>query len=635
VKLRLIVVLAALALVLTPLLTATAQAASTCTWDSGTATLSVFVDVDEIGTLVVSDTDILFNGSVCDAAATTLAVDTIDVANGGSAVLRMDLSGGPFAPGAEVEATGTSEIEITTDLAFLVIRGTSGADTISLGSNGGNLNGDDDVDVFFTDDGYIVVEAKEGNDSVSGAGDLVVGSALAFTQLELLGNAGNDSLRGGSRFDQLFGGAGDDLLIGGAGGDELMGNGDDDTLEGGPGNDGLRGGLGRDVVTYATSTTGVVVNLKTGNASTNPGGDYEIGGVEDVIGSSFADVLIGDDLGNELQGGGGNDLLNGRGGGDDLFGQAGPRDRASFDGAPSRVIVNLGSGSASGWGGDVVAGVEDATGSKHNDLITGSSIANRLSGGGGNDRIRGGAGSDVLDGNGGRDRALPGAGSDRARGGSGRDTVDLSSATRSVTINLSTGKTAGDGADIVLGFEDAVGSRFADTLVGNGKANVMRGGRGDDKLGGLGRADRLLGSAGQDRLNGGDGSDTLLGGAAHDVLNGGAGDDRLNGGGGPDLLHGNPGNDALNGGPGTDTCYQDAGSGPKTSCEKPAPPPSGSGGGGGGGGGGGCHPSYPDFCIPPPPPDLDCGQVNGSDFTVVGSDPHGFDGDGDGVGCES
>jgi hypothetical protein len=59
------------------------------------------------------------------------------------------------------------------------------------------------------------------------------------------------------------------------------------------------------------------------------------------------------------------------------------------------------------------------------------------------------------------------------------------------------------------------------------------------------------------------------------------------------------------------------------------------GGGGGGGEGGGCHPSYPDFCIPPPPPDLDCSDVSGSNFTVVGSDPHGFDGDGDGVGCES
>jgi micrococcal nuclease len=49
---------------------------------------------------------------------------------------------------------------------------------------------------------------------------------------------------------------------------------------------------------------------------------------------------------------------------------------------------------------------------------------------------------------------------------------------------------------------------------------------------------------------------------------------------------------------------------------------------------GGCHPSYPDLCIPPAPPDLDCGDVGAQRFTVVAPDPHGFDGDHDGIGCE-
>lgn len=47
-----------------------------------------------------------------------------------------------------------------------------------------------------------------------------------------------------------------------------------------------------------------------------------------------------------------------------------------------------------------------------------------------------------------------------------------------------------------------------------------------------------------------------------------------------------------------------------------------------------CDPSYPGVCIPPPPPDLDCAQVPVSGFAVRGLDPHNFDGDGDGVGCE-
>jgi endonuclease YncB( thermonuclease family) len=48
-----------------------------------------------------------------------------------------------------------------------------------------------------------------------------------------------------------------------------------------------------------------------------------------------------------------------------------------------------------------------------------------------------------------------------------------------------------------------------------------------------------------------------------------------------------------------------------------------------------CDPSYPGVCIPPAPPDLDCGDVSYTNFRVVGSDPHGFDGNDDGVGCES
>ena len=48
-----------------------------------------------------------------------------------------------------------------------------------------------------------------------------------------------------------------------------------------------------------------------------------------------------------------------------------------------------------------------------------------------------------------------------------------------------------------------------------------------------------------------------------------------------------------------------------------------------------CDPSYPDVCIPPYPPDLDCGEISFRRFKVIGSDPHGFDRDGDGVGCES
>ena len=50
---------------------------------------------------------------------------------------------------------------------------------------------------------------------------------------------------------------------------------------------------------------------------------------------------------------------------------------------------------------------------------------------------------------------------------------------------------------------------------------------------------------------------------------------------------------------------------------------------------GDCDPSYPGVCIKPPPPDLDCGDIPERRFKVKGQDPHHFDGDGDGIGCES
>ena len=47
-----------------------------------------------------------------------------------------------------------------------------------------------------------------------------------------------------------------------------------------------------------------------------------------------------------------------------------------------------------------------------------------------------------------------------------------------------------------------------------------------------------------------------------------------------------------------------------------------------------CDSSYPDFCITPPPPDLDCSDIPYKSFRVLQPDPHHFDLDFDGIGCE-
>ncbi|HLF77754.1 MAG TPA: hypothetical protein VJB57_09725 [Dehalococcoidia bacterium] len=50
---------------------------------------------------------------------------------------------------------------------------------------------------------------------------------------------------------------------------------------------------------------------------------------------------------------------------------------------------------------------------------------------------------------------------------------------------------------------------------------------------------------------------------------------------------------------------------------------------------GSCDPSYPDVCIPAAPPDLNCKDVPFKRFRVLPPDPHRFDADHDGIGCES
>jgi len=50
---------------------------------------------------------------------------------------------------------------------------------------------------------------------------------------------------------------------------------------------------------------------------------------------------------------------------------------------------------------------------------------------------------------------------------------------------------------------------------------------------------------------------------------------------------------------------------------------------------GDCDTAYPTVCIPSPPPDLNCDDIPYRRFTVLPPDPHNFDGNHDGIGCET
>lgn len=49
---------------------------------------------------------------------------------------------------------------------------------------------------------------------------------------------------------------------------------------------------------------------------------------------------------------------------------------------------------------------------------------------------------------------------------------------------------------------------------------------------------------------------------------------------------------------------------------------------------GNCDASYPGVCIPPAPPLLTCNDITHRRFDVLQPDPHGFDRDKNGIGCE-
>ena len=119
---------------------------------------------------------------------------------------------------------------------------------------------------------------------------------------------------------------------GGPGADRLIGGPLGDRLDGGPGPDVLKGrGSGFDTASYFSRSEDLRVTLGDGKRNDGSGLDGakrdRLAGIENVLGGSGDDLLVGDGKDNSLVGSAGNDVLRGRGGGDDLHGGDG-RDRA-------------------------------------------------------------------------------------------------------------------------------------------------------------------------------------------------------------------------------------------------------------------------------------------------------------------
>ena len=224
--------------------------------------------------------------------------------------------------------------------------------------------------------------------------------------------------------------------------------------------------------------------------------------IENVVGSPYDDVLVGNDPDafygrgprvepageNVLDGGGGNDVLDGSLGGDVLIGGDGLFDAASYEGRADAVTATLDGAANDGSALDlnpannvsdqIMPDVEGAIGGNGNDLLKGDSSPNVLLGGPGDDQIQGHGGADelggdagadsleggddfdVLDGGPDDDYLFGGFGGDSYEGGDGSDTADFSDATTPVSVTLNGAAddgSTGEGDNVAGSIESLIG----------------------------------------------------------------------------------------------------------------------------------------------------------------------------------
>ena len=414
---------------------------------------------------------------------------------------------------------------------------------------------------------------------------------------------------------------GDNVITGNSGDNVLSGLGGNDILRGNDGIDTLDGGAGVDTAVYsgALLQSALVPNGSSG---------WTVNGAEGT--DTLSNIEI-------VQHAGGRYLLVGNGGfataadaaaaathaGDTLVFATPPVGPVDIDlggtdddldlTIPGNGHVNITAGDGDNHitvgGGDnhITVGVgnnEIVTGDGNNEIETGNGNNNVTTGrgndtvttGGGSDTIHTGDGDDVVHAGGGDDAIVGGhgGGNDLYDGGSGVNTVEYSSATHSITVDLNEINRSGApiiggvlataalpadtpvgyaqgqdiGVDVLINVQNATGGSGDDTIIGNSFNNILNGGIGADSLtGGAGNDTYVVDSIGDVVTEAaGQGVDTVIASThyrlAENVENltlTGSADLQAYGNSDANTLTGNAGNDLLNGEGGADTMLGGAG----------------------------------------------------------------------------
>lgn len=534
-----------------------------------------------------------FDGGSNTGAGDEISYENFGSAINGTLNGTITYAGGSDSLTGFENITGTSQNDtITGDGNGNTIDGGAGDDTLNGGAGDdiiiGGANGATGDTVTYADGNAVTVDLSggaigagtatgNGSDTLQGI-ENIIGSAFGDTidgddsDNDLYGldgdddiNAhdGNDYIDGGAGSDTINAGAGDDIIIV-EGADSINGSGGTDTADltgAGAGATGtFSNSLGGNIT--ISGDTAIINNVENYllsnfddsiefnetaiNNIVSRGGDFDFGGDASgdtvVLTSDITTTLTGADFANAFSNVEAIDMRSvGFTGGATQFTISNANVAAMTDGANVlRILIddsaitlndfNITGSVASDTGSAdttrtitwsdgsqliIERDVNTINGTGAGETINGTAASDDISAAGGDDTINGSNGNDIIDGG--------------AHGPNG-DTVDYSSASANVDVDLGNNTASDDGEggyDTLYNVENVIGSNFADTITGDGNANTLNGGNAGDTINGAGGNDTIDGDAGDDIVNGGAGDDYIYSGQGADDIDGGANNDTV------------------------------------------------------------------------------------------------------------